>query len=189
VASTRSHLIVQGYPTNHDRRRYKWRVGTTWCQLGKGHETAPSGGEKCLGGRWKKVSPVAGPARGHSSETSRPRAAHTYSSPSFLTTESPQFLQPASYNLLPTPRVLFNPPATPAGPPCAHIVTLGYIGGNNLPWQGQRYDTKCLRQWNNSNRRDATGIRLSWDFFWRCYLGNRSLLFFFSCLTSVNISC
>jgi len=50
-----------------------------------------------------------------------------------------------SYNSRP----LFFPPTTPNGSPCARISTWGYTGGNDLPWQGQRQPSQCLRQWNN----------------------------------------
>ena len=50
-----------------------------------------------------------------------------------------------SYNSRP----LFFPPTTSNGSPCARIATWAYTGGNDLPWQGQRKPSQCLRQWNN----------------------------------------
>ena len=38
---------------------------------------------------------------------------------------------------------------------CAHIVTAGSIGANDLKRQGQRYLTQCLRQWKYRTRVDG----------------------------------
>jgi len=48
----------------------KWRVGTTHCQLAEEQGCHP-GADRFPGGGRKKVSPVAGPVRGHSSKTHR----------------------------------------------------------------------------------------------------------------------
>ena len=57
---------------------------------------------------------------------------------SSMNSRTPRFLQSASYNPLPTHRVLYHPPATPTSPTCAQTATSGFFGGNHLPWQGQR---------------------------------------------------
>ena len=96
----------------------KWRVGITHCQIGRAYGIALGGWEPCLGGRRKKVSPVAGAERGHSSHTRGPWTPSTYttsSSPDYETTMLACFLHLAFFIAHPSPLSDFLAPSLPPG--------------------------------------------------------------------------
>ena len=109
--------------------------------------------------------PVAGALRGHSSSIVGPWASpplHT-SAPRFLPSPNHHtFYTSHSYTFYCSCSLL------PATPPEAIlmrlIVTMGHIGGNDLPRQGQRQLLQHLRQQNHRSSQDTE----FGDFLWRC---------------------
>jgi len=102
-----------------------------------------------LGGRGKKVQPVACQARGHSLlGRGLSSGTHVYHPPSLSTTRSPSLLQLAFF----LPVFFIVPPTTPYPTRSAPIVISGGIGGNNLRRWRQRRPPQRLWQWNDAIR-------------------------------------
>jgi len=69
-------------------------------------------------------------------------------------------------------------PPTLANPNCASIATSGNIGGNDIPWQGQRLPMHHLRQWNQICVRHGTHVYSLWALFYLGFsLGSLSITF------------
>ena len=94
----------------------------------------------CLGARWKKVWPVSRAVRGHSSPIVGPWAQRPPLPTAALCFSDLRatILPTPRVPILPISRVLYCPPPLPAGTLMRPHVTLGHIGGNDLPRQGQR---------------------------------------------------
>ena len=84
--------------------------------------------------------------------------ARTDGLPAHSTRDSPQWRS----SKLATTRILVSklscfllPTHHPQLSHCAHIVTAGSIGANDLKRQGQRYLAQCLRQWKYRTKVDG----------------------------------
>jgi len=99
-----------------------------------------------LGSGGKKVSPVAGAGRGHSSETRSPQTTHTYSAVrlhehQITTLPTIRFLHIAFFITHPPPLLPPHAPTLPPWDSSAATISHG---------RGSGHLTQSLRQWNNS---------------------------------------
>lgn len=138
-AGTINNNIISLFPhflSGQDKRR----VGTTNRQLGKAHGIPRGRNGKCLGGLRKKVSPVAGTVRGHSS-----RGPGPWTPPLKPSLPALAHLESA---ILPTTRVLYCPPATHSDPNGPSLAQRDTSAVTFSPGEGRGKPYKSLRQWN-----------------------------------------